>query len=621
MCSISGIVYSQWDQNHAIEAVKRMVALQRHRGPDGEGYYHDEGVSLGHGRLAIIDLSETGKQPMSDLTGRYWITYNGEIYNYLELKAELQNLGNVFRGQSDTEVLLNAYCQWGDNCVNHLRGMFAFAIWDNERKCLLAARDRFGIKPFHYWTDGNNCLAFASELKALLEFIPNRVANLELANQFIAWNLLEHVSDQTMIKDIKKLPPAHILVWQCGSSIRIRPYWNVEFTDQLSTSPKKQHSLVIEFRELFEECLTQHLRSDVAVGTCLSGGLDSSSIVCLSNNLVKRQGKWSEGWQHSFSACFEEPALDERSYIKSVIDTTGVVPHFVFPNGEDLLDELGTWLWHQEEPVGGTGSYAQYCVARLARDNGVKVLLDGQGADEQLAGYRKFIFVYIWQLVREHLYMQAAREASAFFTSPEIIRTSRLVDGRRYFLRAPNEGQLLWPDNKQPERPAGLSLGSSLGQRLENDMALFSLPVLLRYEDRNTMAFGIEARVPFLDHNFVEFIAKLPADMRIRSGWTKYILRQGLNDVLPEKIRNRKSKLGFLTPEVKWLIGPLRNWLIESLDSTDFVGEVVDLKGVQHLLSLFKARNYSPNLLSILFRLAIYENWAKGFLSANVRCA
>jgi asparagine synthase (glutamine-hydrolysing) len=614
MCGIAGIVYDSASPDAARAAVRRMIALQRHRGPDGEGFYDTAGVSLGHCRLAIIDLTDAGHQPMSDPEGRYWITFNGEIYNYLELAEELRGLGYQFQGRSDTEALLAAYRHWGKACLERLRGMFAFAIWDRKERRLFAARDRLGIKPFHYWVDGNRQLAFASELKSLLEFLPQRSANAQLAGQFLAWNLLDHEPADTMVGGIKRLPPAHAMTWRQGEGLRLWRYWDVAVSEELEATPGREAEMIEEFRHRFEETVSLHLRSDVPVGICLSGGLDSSAIACVVRTELRRRDAWQENWQHTFSACFDEPHLDERPYIEAVVSKTGCTPHYVFPRGEELAQDLDRWLWHQEEPVGGSGAYAQYCVARLARSHGIKVLLDGQGADEQLAGYRKFILVYLRQLVRDSRYARAGREAVAFLLRPEILRTSRLVDGRRYLWSSLPEIGVLWPSQLKPPRPETLGIGDCLARRLEADMTRFSLPVLLRFEDRNMMAFGVESRVPFVDHVFVEWLAKLPTSLRLSGGWSKRILREAMVGVLPECVRQRRSKLGFLTPEPAWLAGPLSSWLRDTLAAPHHLGNVVDLAGVSRLLAQRAAGDRSLALENMLFRLAIYESWGRQFL-------
>jgi asparagine synthase (glutamine-hydrolysing) len=274
-------------------------------------------------------------------------------------------------------------------------------------------------------------------------------------------------------------------------------------------------------------------------------------------------------------------------------------------------------LWHQEEPVGGTGVYAQYCVARLARDRGVKVLLDGQGADEQLAGYRKFMLVYLWQLARSGRVFKAAGEAAAFFSSRDILRTTELAAGSRYWSRSPPDASLLWKNGVRPRRPDDLGLLTPLGRRLQSDITTLSLPVLLRFEDRNMMAFGVESRVPFVDHVVVEYLANLPADLRLSGGWTKRILRESLSDLLPVAIRTRKSKLGFSTPEDAWLSGPLKPWVLATLARPTWLEQVVDPHGVAQLLNLYKKGQMSEVLGSLLFRMANYEAWARLFLESR----
>ncbi|MEK6802003.1 MAG: asparagine synthase (glutamine-hydrolyzing) [Nitrospirota bacterium] len=618
MCGIAGFVHDGVEPAAARTVVRQMVALQRHRGPDGEGFFDSHGVTLGHCRLAIIDLSDAGHQPMSDHEGRYWITFNGEIYNYLELREELRELGVRFKGRSDTEVLLAAFRQWGEKCLERLRGMFAFAIWDERTGCLFAARDRLGIKPFHYWVNGTDQFAFSSELKALLEFIPTRSANIVLAQQFIAWNLLDHEPGETMVSGIKRLIPGHALLWRQGEGLRTWRYWELKVSDDFKVTPAREASLIGEFRHQFEETVSLHLRSDVPVGTCLSGGLDSSAIACVVSQELRRREVWHKDLQHTFSACFEDPALDERPFMETVVDAIDCQSHYVFPSGERLAEDLDQWIWHQEEPVGGSGVYAQYCVARLARDSGIKVLLDGQGADEQLAGYRKFILVYLRQLLKAGKYAEMVREAFSFFGRLDILRTSRFVDARRYIYKSLPEGADLWPGDSFPDRPGALIIGTSLGSRIESDLTRFSLPPLLRFEDRNMMAFGVESRVPFVDHLFVEWVAKLPASLRLSGGWTKRILREGLRGVLPERIRTRRSKLGFSTPEPAWLAGPLSTWIKKTLSSAHHLGSVVDLQGVGRILERYNAGDRSLPLENLIFRLAMYESWAGQFLGTKL---
>ena len=604
MCGIAGIVSTDSSDRTLGVAARRMTSLQAHRGPDGEGFYEAPGVALGHRRLAIIDLHDTGAQPMSDETGRWWLTFNGEIYNYIELRETLIAHGHRFRGTSDSEVLLAAFVEWGPALLSKLRGMFAFAIWDSAGRRLFAARDRLGIKPFHYWTDGSR-LAFSSELKALLEFVPERRVRTTIAGQFLAWNLLEHEAAETMIEEIHRLPAGCSLSWGASGEMTIGRYWSLEVDDRLRAEVGERERAAQEFREQFQTSIALHLRSDVPVGSCLSGGLDSSAIVCVAGEQLQHGGN---AGQHSFSAHFPGQAIDETEYIEEAARTAGCQMHFVIPTADDFLRDVETWIWHQEEPAGGTSAYAQYCVARLARQNGVKVLLDGQGADEQLAGYRKFIVVYLRQLLQAGHYAAAARNAVAFFGSREILRTIHFRSGARY-LSGPS---LLW-DGQAPPRPEDLGLTGPLARRIEADLFRFSLPVLLRYEDRNTMAFGVESRVPFVDHVFVEWMATLPAELRLDGGWTKRVMRDALRGTLPEKIRLRKSKLGFSTPQEEWLRGPLGDWVSDVVSSSRHLLDLVERDRLMRLVAEFR-RERGAAAGDLLCRLAIYDTWARRFV-------
>jgi asparagine synthase (glutamine-hydrolysing) len=616
MCGIAGIAYRSDRDDGALPAVRSMIAIERHRGPDGEGFYDAPGVALGHCRLAIIDLHETGHQPMADSTASYWITYNGEIYNYIELRRDLEKLGHSFRGQSDTEVLVTAYAQWGERCLEKLRGMFAFAIWDVAGQVLFAARDRLGIKPFHYCIDANGRFCFASEIKALLPFVASRRASVRLATDYLAWNLLDHEPGATMIEGISRLPAAHSLTWSRFDGLKIKRYWDLTVSNELSLNGHRREDYASRFRQEFEESVALHLRSDVAVGTCLSGGLDSSAIVCVVDSLLRGSDPASATRQHTFSATFPGKRIDERSYMDEVIRAARCEARFTTPTGERLREELDRWIWHQEEPVSGTSAYAQYCVARLSRENGVKVLLDGQGADEQLAGYRKFILVYLRQLLGAGRPVDASVEALAFFGNLDVLKTTRLADGWRYLSSSNPVVSVLWPAGP-PSRPSSMGISPLLGQRIKADLMHYSLPVLLRYEDRNTMAFGVESRVPFVDHVFVEWLSSLPAQMRLFRGWTKAVMREGLNGILPERIRTRKTKLGFSTPESEWLTGPLASWVEDTLSKPHHLLDVMDRRGVDEMLRRFRTGDRSTSAQNAISRLVIYENWGNRFLQSS----
>ncbi len=611
MCGIAGIGYAGKPLGWIRESIQSMVHIQQHRGPDGTGYFYDNGIAFGHSRLAIIDIHDSGSQPMTDSDGILTIVFNGEIYNHVELRQQLQGLGHVFSGASDTEVLLLAYKQWGNSCLERLRGMFAFAIWNSKEKSLFAARDRLGIKPFHYCTPEDSMFVFSSELKALVPLLKRVEFNHQLAEQYLAWNLLDHDANRTMIKGIAKLSPGHMLIWNQRDGVKIQRYWTLEMNGSLISSPLEKKTWIREFRDEMEESVKYHLRSDVPVGTSLSGGLDSSAIMCLVAKQTKESGDWHEGWHHSFSACFRERNIDERPHIQEVINQTGCQGHAVFPSGKMLSDDLEKWIWHQEEPVGGTGIYAQFCVARLAKKVGIKVLLDGQGGDELFAGYRKFILTYLRQLFGERYFIKVAMEFLSFFTSPSVLKTLKLTEGKRYLFSSDQGIDILWSNGKIPQKPDFLKIGNTLGDRLLQDITMGSLPILLRYEDRNTMAFGVESRVPFLDHKFVEWQSKLSADVRLRRGWSKWILREALRDILPRKIRRRKSKLGFSTPFYKWMTNALSGWMQDSLSSPNYLSEIVSKQSIEKLIKYHRDNHKNKDVINLLFRLSYFENWCK----------
>jgi asparagine synthase (glutamine-hydrolysing) len=396
MCGIAGIF--RFDAGMVNEKLlDGMGKRLAHRGPDGKGIFVDQEMGLVHRRLKIIDLSEEAHQPMTDSQGSLTISYNGEIYNYLELRKELEEDGFSFRSGSDTEVILAAYARWGVECVKKFNGMFAFALWDRGERRLFCARDRLGVKPFYYHCNTNR-FAFASEIKCLLSLpdVPAE-ANRKLIRDYLVLGLVDHTSE-TFFSGIRKLDPATWLILD-RRGIREERYWEIEVNDQPqgnSCLPREAEN----FREILTDAIRLRLRSDVPIGSCLSGGIDSTSIVCLIHSLISPRHKERVGeYQKTFSAVSEIPNLDERPFIRLVTAATGAEEHLVFPVAGRFLDELDALVWHQEEPFSSSSVYAQWCVFRRAAQAGVKVLLDGQGADEQLCGYRKFSYFYLRHLL------------------------------------------------------------------------------------------------------------------------------------------------------------------------------------------------------------------------------
>lgn len=494
MCGIVGILNIQQPINSS--ELDRFTDALAHRGPDGRGTYIDGKLGLGHRRLAILDLSEAGKNPMSyggENGRRYWITYNGEVYNFLELRHELKQLGHRFKSETDTEVIIAAYAQWGEDCLLRFNGMWAFAIWDTLEKTLFLARDRFGIKPLYYVATGNY-FAFASELKAFLELNHFPVAlNEEVVPQIIQSNqAYEGTTDQTVMKNVLRLRGGHSLTVKNDGSYTLKQWWEtLNHIPKISTSYEEQ---VEQFRDLFLDAVKIRMRSDVAVGTCLSGGIDSSAVASgMAWN--HRQGKnglerCAEDWQKAFVATFPGTQLDERVYADEVIYHVGAKPHYWVFDNDEALNHIIDSVWAMEDVYVGI-AVPVWCIYREMRRNNVVVSLDGHGGDELLGGYP-------WYLD--------------------------------------------WPMNQ-------------VNENLYRDFHTTLLPSILRNYDRCSMAHGIEVRMPLMDWRLVTFTFGLPADSKMGAGYTKRVLRDAMQGIMPEKIRRRRSKIGFNSPMIEWYNG------------------------------------------------------------------
>jgi asparagine synthase (glutamine-hydrolysing) len=575
-----------------------MTNAVRHRGPDDEGYllagvasdeirmargpdstadFADQPpieslgdypceVALGHRRLSILDLSRNGHGPLSYCNGDLWITFNGEIYNYVELRAELQPLGYEFVSGTDTEVLLAAYQEWGLDCLPRFNGMFAFAIWDARQKRLFCARDRMGIKPFYY-THHNGHLTFASEIKGLLA---NPLITKKTRPDAIYDYLVHGATPDTFFDDIQQLPGSHALTFNAEGDLHIWRYFDVDVTRQFSGKNYQDH--VAEFRALLTDAIRLRLRSDVPVGSSLSGGLDSSSVVTLMNRLLQEESGGEQ--QRVFCAVYAGEPFNEKPHMDAIIQHTGADAHFTHPDSATLKDDLTKLVWHQDEPVSSSAVFAQFCVMRLARQNGVTVLLDGQGGDEVLAGYHFYYGYLLAQALRAGrpdrmlAELRGARSVAGvswaslialtgYNLSPGPLREVGVkLGGGRLLSHKPIDRDLLNPafaNGHHSEAGVKHRAFPTLTQKLYDDVFRANLPTLLRYEDRNSMAFHIEARVPFLDHRLVEFAFSLGADEHIRDGWSKVILRDAMRGLLPESIRMRRDKEGYTTPHDRWM--------------------------------------------------------------------
>jgi len=572
----------------------RCIDIVRHRGPDGQGWQVFESpmgpVSLGHRRLAIIDLDARANQPMASADGRFWLTYNGEIYNYLELRDDLSKQGVSFTTQSDSEVLLQAYATWGEAALERLRGMFAFVIYDRERQSLFAARDRFGIKPLYYFVTRRG-VAFASEIKQLLG-LPgfSRRMNLERAVDYLDVGFTDH-TEETLFADARQLRGGQCLTvdlrdWR-PEALGPRRYYELPRRplEKMSEAEAAQR-----FRGLFEDAVRLHLRADVRVGSCLSGGLDSASIVAV---MARRlQGAGAPVPVHTVTACYDDASIDERSFAEAAVAAAGAEPHYIYPTAQGVFDVAEKLTWHQDEPQYNTSMYAQWCVFEEAQRQGVKVMLDGQGADEQLAGYHYDAFPVqsgalvrqgdvfgFLQLLLERKVWHGHSIAGQLLTVPNRPRLPEFARQWRRRRRPAEETERLSDAVASAHRSAQGAYAATLerddvaavddlgGLCVANLLGL-SLPKLLRYEDRNSMAHSIEARLPFLDHPLVEFCIGLWDQHKVIVGDTKRVLRAAMHDVVPRAILTRRDKNGFATPQQDWFRGEIRRAMEDGVHQT-----------------------------------------------------
>ena len=561
MCGIAGIVNISHDVN--IPEIKGMTDLLKHRGPDGEGQWlnGNNTVGLGHRRLSIIDLSNNASQPMHSQDGRYTIVFNGEIYNYIELKEGLIKKGIHFFSGSDTEVLLNLYAQKKEACLQDLDGMFAFAIWDEVEQQLFCARDRFGEKPFFYHHVPGKMFLFASEIKALHGYGVAKQPNHALAYHFFMLNYrLGNANDksETFFDNIKKLPNASYLTVNDKLQLDVKSYWDIDWRKQHESF--NEAAAIQTIRELFNESIKRRLRSDVPVGSSLSGGLDSSAIVCWLDKYFKADLKQ----QKTFSARFHNHPKDEGKFMQMVINATNVESHFTWPDATKLLDEIDALYYHQDEPFASTSMFAQWEVMKLAKANNVTVLIDGQGSDEVFAGYHPYYRLYINRLYKKNRQAYNA-ELDAYRAMHEPGYKGYIKHDLRYLLSVA-KGSLKNMLANEPsiynrqfyeafhktdynmETPVNLNHSLYLSLMKGN-----GLEDLLRYGDRNSMAYSLEVRLPFLYHKLTEFVFTLPDDFKLKAGWTKYILRKAIDGTTPHDITWRKDKIGYETPQGSWL--------------------------------------------------------------------
>jgi asparagine synthase (glutamine-hydrolysing) len=528
MCGIAGIISA--DPSRINKTVlQAMAASLAHRGPDGEACWISASGHAGfaHRRLSIIDLSAASAQPMH-YASRYTIVYNGEIYNYIELKKDLRQRGYGFSNESDTEVILAMYDLYKEKCLSYLDGMFSFAIWDEQEQMLFCARDRFGEKPFFFFAESNT-LYFGSEMKALYAAgIPQNIDH-SLLLQFLAHGHTSSDADPsgTFNGKIRRLPAAHCCIFSFRDQhLSVIRYWEIDKNYRSDITEKRA---VDRFSELLFQSVKLRLRSDVSVGASLSGGLDSSSIAAVIS-------KSDPGIFKTFTASFPGFEKDESFRARDVAEKCGFENYAVSPSADDLAADLRTLMHHQEEPFTSASVYAQYKVFGLAKENRVTVLLDGQGADETLAGYDKYR--------RWKLHSLFPERTAAFLQRRETNQLFNNKDINRDYINA-------WAGKARRYKP----VLQSLSDMLYYNTFQSGLEELLRYADRNSMAHGREVRLPFLSHELVSFAFSLPDNLKIRNGWTKWILRTSMDNYLPRHITWQKKKTGFEPPQKRWMEG------------------------------------------------------------------
>ena len=659
MCGITGLVSLQGAPIDPA-VLQRMTDRLAHRGPDGEGFLLGwEGVAgfvhhlvphtgqwdgrvpvrvaLGHRRLAILDLSDRGLQPMPTGDGKCWIVFNGEIYNHRELRTELEGRGYTFRTRTDTEVLLQAYREWGEDCLARLQGMYAFAIWDGDRRCLFAARDRLGIKPFYYATPGGT-FAFASEMKSLLVCPGFDAATDDDAVVGFLIHANCDYGERTLLRSVKALPAGYCLTVHAKTGrIDVRQYWQLtpEHANGLRDSVRLDG-----LRTLLASTMQSHLMSDVRAGSCLSGGIDSSTVVSLIGKLWREQPDQATALGDrflTFTSCWKYPELDERTYADAVARSAGAESHLVFPSAEDFWETFPLMAWHQDMPFASISYYAQWSVMRAARDAGVKVLLDGQGGDEVFGGYAKFRYASLASLLRSGRLVRFALEAGAMMGQGDLNYVLDLRRGYRYLptrlrrllgvdsllegvlrtdwdraLGGESTPATRWWRNAR----AGASgdTGISVMQRIQvDDITMDTLPLLLRMEDRSSMAFSLEARVPLLDHELVDYGISLPDHLKVHNGWSKFAIREVMRGVLPDAVRERTSKLGFAAPDRRWLAHDLRPQVTALIEDSMRCERFVDVAALRRWYGSPEATGASEEAYLGLFRILALEMWMRAF--------
>lgn len=578
MCGVVGV----WNRNG--EPVDQAVLEQftdslSHRGPDGNGFYIDPkaGLGFGHRRLAIIDTTDGGRQPMSFADERYWITYNGEIYNFLELKSELEGYGYQFQTDSDTEVILTSYHHWGEDCQLRFNGMWAFAIWDCQERKLFLSRDRFGVKPLIYYFDDRR-FAFASEMKAFLALDWfNLEFNSSMVTSALSNERLVEGNEDCLLQGLKHLLAGHCLTLKTGETPKSRRWWLT--LDHLERAPERYEDQVLRFRELFLDACKIRMRSDVPIGTALSGGLDSSSVLCGMRhirNTNNASNRLANDWQKAFVVTYPGSKIDERKYADAVVNHTGVTPNYIVGKADLYMEYFDDILFHLEEIA--DIHLGPWLVYKTQRENGIVVTLDGHGGDEILGGYSWYITAALKDALQGASPLRVKElliilKGLGVFSDGHVLKI--LKD---YFTKQANRHDHPWllqkpmrfaSSNYIEDMPA-IKSESALYKSLYTDFHFTQLPTILRNYDRISMAHGVEIRAPFMDWRLVSYLFSLPSNAKIGSGFTKRILRDALKGVLPDAIRTRTQKLGFPNLAEAWTSPRAQEFIRDITTSLEF---------------------------------------------------
>lgn len=571
MCGIAGLVYKnsiKVDQG----TLKRMTDKMSHRGPDAEGFYVNQNLGLGHRRLSIIDVSESANQPFI-LKDRYVLVFNGAIYNYVEIREELKQNGYIFKTSSDTEVLIASYDFWGEECVSKFNGMWSFAIYDKKENKLFCSRDRFGIKPFYYYIDKNK-FVFASEIKPILEIEKIEKVNIQVLLQYLIINISDQ-TNETFFENILKLPGSHNLIYDLNThELDIYKYYDINFREDINKLSLEES--IENFEKEFENSIKLRLRSDVKIGSALSGGTDSSYVVSVAAKFLKKTNELKKFTAITVGSI--DKSIDESCLAEITTKTLGVNHDIIMPKQDEFKDTFEEVIFKHEEPFGGIAIYMQKFLMKETNKLGIKVLLDGQGADEILLGYNRYTAAYL----RNHGLLNNIR----FLSNVRSHYNISIVQGLKlYFYFSNFSIRKFWLKKRASilKNKYFSSIDFSNTKRLtqsykkifdlqKNEIFCCQLPELLKWEDKNSMSYSVESRLPYLDYNFVETCLSINNHYKIRKGWSKYLLRKSLEKYLPEEITYNRTKIGFNAPVENWW--PRSEKILETINNSKIIQEI-----------------------------------------------